>query len=240
MKFSKFAVFAILSFIAITLTACSGGASKIAPPPPASTIQLSGSWEIEIPRGSTTQYVEANITQSNLNVTASQVQTYTLTGNQYSYCYPSDTQSLSATLSADTFGSTLAGTITTCSGVSGFTVPVSNNTILNGNILSGGTFSAQATKSLSGSYSGTLTVFGTSEAVAITLTETPTYTLTASGTAGSGNVSLTGTVVGNVVIATGTADSQPVSLYAWDSSGLLYVLDANTGDYLGTLTAVKQ
>ena len=124
---------------------------------------LQGSWEVILPNAGPNGedgYLELTFAQAGNSVSTSQVESFFYGGasQSYFYCYPTDIQTASATLS----GTSVSGTVTTCSGTAAFTGTISGSTMYGAykdtvGTLGSGSFTASKTSPISGTYSGTLT-----------------------------------------------------------------------------------
>jgi hypothetical protein len=198
---------------------------------------MAGSWEATLPSPSgATQYVEFNLVQSGTSVTATQVETFIVSGNETEYCLPTDNQSMSATMNSNS----LSGSITTCFGTATFTGIQTNFTSMSGSYATSdgsGSFTASTVPALAGNYAGPVEFQdGTQENVSVSLAENHSV-MTAKGNVtgpDAGSISLTGNVVGNVAVISGTVSGQSANLLAWSHSGGLYVVNPSD-NYIFTL-----
>jgi hypothetical protein len=217
---------------------------------PNNQTSLQGQWEASMPGtlGSQTEYFEASLLQSGQSLSATNTFTFFLASDgSYSYCTPP-----SATFSGSADGNQISGTVNTCYGTATFSGTVSNNNSIagtykssagcgpSGNQCVSGAFTAQRISPPNGSYAGTLRFKdGTSESVSVVASTDSTGTVSVTGTvsgADAGLITLSGPAIGASALVSGTVSGQPSSLYVWQHSNNVYVVDSDTGLLLGTLT----
>jgi hypothetical protein len=239
-------------FTSLLLSSGCGGNSSSTTTTATSTIpQIAGSWEIRLQSVEQPGYstlIETNIQQNSGTLSASGANQIVLIGEHANgglflggNCSPVGTNSYTGTVSSsNTFTMTLTEntTVYTLTG----TITGNDNTLTgtyvftSGTCQDSGTFVGQPSAQISGTYSGALNLASSVPATAV-LSEMPgsfTATLTLTGIETD---TLTGFVVGNVFSATGTVQGAAVSYYGYYDPGenAVFLIDATTGDSLGTL-----
>ena len=250
MKTINFACVLLLAAFAVS---CGGGNGSSKSTSPQASLQ--GSWEVVLPNVNSagqTGFIEVNFTQAGSSVTTSQVEAFFLDKNNspssgYFYCYPTNTQSASATLT----GNSVSGTLTTCMGTASFTGTMNGNSIYGaytgtstGDAFNGsGSFTASTVPSLSGTYAGPLTFTdGTAENVSLSLCQNASTVAATGSVSGpdAGSISLSGYAVANTVVGQGTVSGESWTVFGWYQVGQLHVIVQENGfpHYLGGL--IKQ